>query len=212
MNTTELRALFRSEFSDEAEPFLIPDASVYAYISDAQRMFCRLTEGIEDGRSFTIAINAGTEWYPLDNAILKLRKVTDQSTGRAIEVVNQERAAERGVIFDGRAGPLRALVAGVEKGFLRAWPTPISSSTLVLETFRLPPPVAAGGNLEIDEQHHEHLLMWVKHRAYGNQDNEARDDAKAGEYAQRFRAYCAAALAEQVRARRVVGAVAYGGL
>lgn len=212
MDSTELRTLFRSEFSDEVAPYLIPETSVYAYINDAQRMFCRLTEGIEDGRSFTIPIVGGTEWYPLDKSILKLRKVVEQATGREVTVVNQERTAEAGIIFDGRSGPMRALVVGIEKGFARVWPMPIIDSTLALETFRLPAPVGPGEDLEIDDHHHEHLLLWVKHRAYGNQDSEVRDDKKALEYEQRFRAYCAAARTEQERARRVIGAVAYGGL
>lgn len=212
MNTTELRNLFRSEFSDAEVPYLVPDSSVYTYINDAQRMFCRLTEGIEDGRSFTITTVAGIEWYPIDSSILKLRKVTDRASGAEINVISQERAAERGIVFDGRTGPLRALVVGVEKGFVRASPTPSAPGVLALETFRLPYTLGPGQDPEIDEQHHEPLLLWVKHRAYGNQDAEVRDDQKALEYEQRFRVYCAAARTEQVRARRVVGTTAYGGI
>lgn len=212
MNSTELRTLFRSEFSDAVAPYLIAETSVYAYINDAQRMFCRLTEGIEDGRSFTIPVVGGVEWYPVDSAILKLRRVVDRASGREVAVVNQEHAAAAGITFDGRAGPLRALVTGVEKGFARVWPVPIVASTLSLETFRLPYAVGPGEELEIDEQHHEHLLLWVKHRAYGNQDAEVRDDRKAQEYEQRFRAYCALARSEQERARRVDRPVSYGGI
>lgn len=212
MNSTELRTLFRSEFSDAVAPYLIADTSVYAYINDAQRMFCRLTEGIEDGRSFTLPVVGGVEWYPIDPAILKLRRVADRASGREVTVVNQEHAATAGITFDGRSGPLRALVIGIEKGFARVWPVPVIASTLALETFRLPYPVGPDEELEIDEQHHEHLLLWVKHRAYGNQDAEVRDDGKAAEYEQRFRAYCARARTEQGRARRVIGTVAYGGI
>lgn len=212
MDTTELRTLFRSEFSDVEEPYLVPDASVYLYIDDAQKMLCRLTEGIEDGRSNTLAIVPGTEWYDLNKNILKIRRAVDTATGRELMLVNPEKATGSGIRFDGRTGPLIALVLGIEKGATRAYPVPNHAATVALEVFRLPKTVEAGDALEVDEQHHQHLLLWVKHRAYGNQDSEVRDDNKALEYEQRFRSYCAQALREQERARRVIGTVSYGGI
>ena len=212
MDTTELRTLFRSEFSDAVEPYLVPDASVYAYLDDAQKMFCRLTEGIEDSRSHTLGITPDTEWYDLDKNILKIRRAVDAATGRSVALVNQEKAESSGIRFDGRAGRLHALVMGLEKHAVRAWPVPNQTTAVSLEVFRLPRTAEQGDELEVDEQHHQHLLLWVKHRAYGNQDAEVRDDKKALEYEQRFRAYCAEARKEQERARRVVGAVNYGGI
>jgi hypothetical protein len=66
--------------------------------------------------------------------------------------------------------------------------------------------------LEIDEQHHNALLLWMKHLAYDKQDSETLDKGMAAEYEARFRMYCAAALKEQERARRNSGTVIYGGL
>ena len=212
MDTTELRDMFRAEYDDLVLPYLVPDTSVYAYIDDAQKMFCRLTEGIEDGRSFTIPVVVPTEWYDLDPSILKLRKATDVATGRAVALVNTEKTDALGIRFDGRVGPLKALVLGIEKHAARVWPVPNVATTVELSVFRLPRTVEAGDNLEVDEQHHQHLLLWVKHRAYGIQDSEVRDDKKSAEHEQRFRAYCAQARTEQERARRVVGTVNYGGL
>lgn len=216
MNTTELRDLFRSEFSDAAAPYLIPDTSVYAYLDDAQNMFCRLTEGIEDSRTTAVtrlSVVPGTEWYALSPLILKVRKASRTDTGRAVAMVNAEKADALGIRFDGRSGVLDTLVAGLEKHAVRAWPIPNETVTVELATFRLPLAAitTSGQTLEIDIQHHQRLLLWVKHRAYGNQDTEIRDDKKALEYEQRFRAYCAQALTEQERARRVIGTVMYGG-
>lgn len=72
--------------------------------------------------------------------------------------------------------------------------------------------VTAVYDLEIDEQHHQRLLMWVKSCFYGIQDSEVRDDKKSDEFEQRFRMYCAQARVEQERARRAVGTVIYGGI
>lgn len=212
MDATQLRDTFRAEFFDTEEPYLISDALVYTYIDDAQKMFCRLTEGIEDGRSFFLTVVPGTEWYALDKRVLKLRKATDATTGRAVDVIPYEKADAAGIRFDGRMGPLKALVSGIEKGMLRTWPSPQTPTTVTLGTFRLPATVEKGDELEIDEQHHLPLLMWVKHKAYSVQDAEVSNKGAATEYEGAFRAYCAKARIEQSRARHTAGNVIYGGL
>ena len=212
MDTTELLTMFRSEVDDAVQPYLVSDDLVYAYIDDAQKIFCRWTEGVEDGRSFSLTIAPGNEWYDLDPSILKLRKAYDASTGQPIRIVNTEKADFYGIVFDGRPGPIKALVAGIEKHALRAWPMPSVAATIPLEVFRLPRTVEAGDDLEIDEQHQQHLLMWVKHRFYGIKDSEVYDKRAAEEMKQGFTDYCAAAKKEQERARRSAGTVNYGGI
>ena len=123
---------------------------------------------------------------------------------------------EQGATFDKtytwKAGPLKALVAGIEKGALRAWPLPSEVAEVALEVFRLPKPVGAGDALEIDDQHHVPLLYWAKHLAYDTHDAEIFDRHKADDYAVKFRTYCVQARVEQTRARRQVGSPQYGGL
>lgn len=210
MDTTELRNIFRDEFFDAVAPYLVSDLLVYTYIDDAQKMFCRLTEGIEDARSFTIAVEPGTEWYDLDTSILKLRRVTN-ALGRPVDLVSAELTEQRGIRFEGQTGPPKALVTGAEKGAVRVWPKPDTANTLTLSVFRLPRDVGEGDRLEIDPQHHLALLMWVKHKAYGIHDTEVSNPQKADEFEARFRAYCAAAKTEQGRARHDAGTVTYGG-
>lgn len=212
MNTTELMGVLRAEVDDSVLPYLVSDALLYSYIDDAQKMFCRWTEGIEDGRSFQLNIIPGTGWYNTDKSILKLRKVYNTATGREVPVVNTEKAADQGIVFDGSAGPLKAFVAGAEKNALRAWPMPNQTATVNLDVFRLSRTVVSGSEFEIDQQHVLHLLLWVKHKFYGNQDSEVNDPRKAAEAEARFRSYCADARKEQERARRVTGAVLYGGI
>ena len=211
MDATELLNLFRVELRDQEQPYLYADETIYAYINAAQVEFCRLTEGIEDGRSYKLSVVPGTEWYPTNKRILKLRKAYRADTGRPVEVLNQERTEQRGVRFDGRTGTLKALVAGIEKSMLRAWPVPDETVEVVLDVFRLPKPIGEGDTPEIDEHHHMALLHWVKHLAYGTHDAETFDRQKASEYEAKFTAYCARAKTEQGRARRQVGDVQYGG-
>lgn len=288
MNTTDLVDQFRSEMSDAVVPYLWRDALVYSHINDAQRMFCRLTNGLADSRTASVtqlAIKPGVEWYDLHRSILKIRTATRVDTGRDLDTVNPERMAQLGVRFDRTVGYVKYLVQGLEEHALRAWPvpnvatrvvgaaagaTPAGATTLSLanttgvyagqsvsnpgvapfttvlyvsgnilelslptvadiadqapinidltvnlSVFRLPLTTitdVGGQALEIDEHHHTHLLLWVKHLAYDKQDAETFDRRKSDDFAARFRTYCESVKKEQDRARRVVGAVAYGGL
>lgn len=213
MTTTELLAIFRAEVYDSTAPYLWSDALVYGYIDDAQKQFCRDTYGIADARSFKITIKAdGTEWYKLDPRILKIRSATFADTGRKISMVAAEKADAEGVTFDGTAGPLKALVTGLEANTVRAWPVPNTAAIVNLTTFRLPDDVGAGDDLEIEPQHHRNLLLWVKYRAYGVQDAETADKKARADALAEHQAFVAKALREQSRASHEAGAVVYGGI
>lgn len=211
MNTAELLAVFREEVADTELPYLWSDASVYRYIDDAQKQFCRWTYGIADARSFKLSVKPGTEWYALDPRILKIRSAV-RTDGRLLPVVALEKLTEYGIRFDRTPGPVSALVTGMQENALRAWPLPNAATTVELRVFRLPEATTAGGDLEIGEQHHLDLLLWVKYRAYSVQDSEASDKRKAAEFYGLFQDYCAAAKTEQGRLNRPVSTVSYGGI
>lgn len=217
MDSTEILEEFRRQIDDLETPPLWSDAEVYSYLDDAQTMFCRKTEGIEDSRTPTVcrvSIVPGEEWYAKSPLITKVRSASRMDTGRPVDVLSPENAARQGVMFSAaRQGPVRALVDGQTKGYWRAWPVPTETVMLELAVFRLPlDRITDGGQfLEIDEQHHIHLLMWMKHRAYNKQDADTYDPRRAEKYENQFLAYCAMARVEQERARRQTGVVAYGG-
>ena len=213
MNTTELKDVIRQEVYDTEAPYLWSDALIYTYIDDAQKQFCRETDGIEDSRSFKLAIKAdGTVWYAIHPSILKLRGAINPANGHPVSMVAVEKMADNGLSFDGTVGPLRALITGMEKGYVRALPIPNVASVVELHTYRLPTEVSAGDDFEIDTQHVLNLNMWVKHRMYSVQDAETRDDKKAATNKAEFLAYCAKAKSEQGRLRRPVSVVTYGGI
>jgi hypothetical protein len=212
MTTTDLLALFRSEVFDLELPYLFSDALVYGYIDDAQKQFCRDTNGIADSRSFKLKIVANTEWYKFSADILKLRDAINQATGLPMPIVAVEKMAEESMKFDGTVGTPRALISGLEENTLRVWPVPDAPMTVELRTFRLPATVEAGDDLEIPEQHQRNLLHWVKHRAYDIQDTETYDKNASEKFRARHDAYCAKARIEQNRIRRPVGNVSYGGI
>lgn len=218
MDSTGIVDLFRAEVADLQQPFLWSDDEAYAFLDDAQIEFCRRTEGIADARTPSVthlSVVPGGEWYEKSPLILKVRSATRADTGRQVSVVNIESQLAFGIKFDGATGVVGALIDGMDDGAFRAHPVPNETVTINLAVFRLPIAkiTSAGAQaLEVASQHHPHLVLWMRHRAYSKQDADAFDPRRAAEYEDKFEKYCAKAKAEQERARRQVGAVVYGGI
>jgi hypothetical protein len=213
----ELHDLFRREMSDEAEEFLWSSSDIYSAADDAQKMFCRLTDGIADATTAEvtqIAVAPDDEWLDLSPLILKIRSAYVVSTGLPLAIINAEDMPGLGLRFDGSTGPLVRLVAGLEENKLRAVPIVSIAETIQLAVFRLPAAEVIEGlaALEIAEQHHRHLLLWMKHLAFGKVDSDTFNAAKSIGYEDKFRSYCAQAKREQQTKRHKVRTVAYGGI
>lgn len=214
MINSGLLGVFRIEVDDTVATYLWSDALIYGYIDDAQKQFCRDTYGIEDARSFRLNIKAdGTQWYALDPAILKVRSAIDPATGLDIPLIALEKMRENSLRFDTATGPIKALITGMDKGYLRALPIPNVASVVELRTFRLPADLEnPTDEFEIDQQHVRALLLWVKHRAYAVQDTEVYDPRLSEKFRAQWDTYCAKAKNEQERLNRSASTVAYGGL
>lgn len=217
MNSTELLTLFRAEMSDEATPYLWSDALAFGYMDDAQKRFCRKTDGIADARTASVtqlSIVPGTDWYNTHASIRLVRSATRADTGRPVKLYTAEQARRACIVFDGSEGPVTGLVLGLEPRVARTTKVPNETVTVNLSVFRLPLTAITTDSqaFEIEEQYHTGLLDWMKSRAYGKQDAETVDRRKEVEYMTRFDAFCAAAQLEMERARRVHGNVAYGGI
>lgn len=216
MTSGDLLEIFRDEMDDRVEPYLWSDDLCYGYINDAQQMFYRLTDGIPDGTTpevTLLSIEPATEWYATHPSILKIRDAYRVDTGAPVTIYNQEDMASYGLRFNGRPGPLRALVIGIEDFKARAWPVPNETVDIQLTVFRLPlVDVVDDQPLNVADQHQVHLLLWVKHRAYSKQNAETFDRTRAKEFDEAFRTYCKAAKDEQRRAKHKPRAVLYGGL
>ena len=215
MKLDALIHLFRTETADLSDPPLVSDAALLTYIDDAQTMFCRLTYGIEAIRGREITLRNMQTWYRLPDDTLDLRSAT--LDGRTIRIVPAERMDSYGVVVgDSNSGTPELLVSGLEKNQLMAYPTPnadCEGKKIHLSVFRLPKPITCKHDeLEVAGHHHRHLMLWMKHLAYGNQDSDLYDSNQSSEFEKKFYAYCAQAKAEQNRAYHPAGCVAYGGL
>ena len=65
--------------------------------------------------------------------------------------------------------------------------------------------------LEIDEQHHLHLLDGMKRLAYRKEDAETYDRGRADQFDAAFYAYCDQAKAERERREHKYRTIPYGG-
>lgn len=225
MTPTQLYNLFRSDTRDETSSYLWSDIEVYSYMDDAQKQFCRLSGGIADSTSAItqITVVAGNEFAEYDPRILKLRDMSRASDFRTVEILNFEdlgRPADYTYsMFNGltkltdRTGPIVAVVSGMEVNRLRLIDIPEENEVLRAIVYRLPleniTPLSTA--FEIDEQHHRHLLHWMKHLGHQKQDAETYDRGRAVEFAAAFYEYCDRSKAERERREHKYRTVAYGG-
>ena len=212
MDSTALHNLFRSDVRDEVTPYLWSSLEVYAYADDAQKMFCRLQGGISDASSALtqVAVVADQPFSTISPRILKIRELISRTQHCHIELVNAE---EVNTSLDISSGPLRRAVVGMETNKLRWLPVPSVNQTVEMLVYRLPAVdiTTSGQALEIDEQHHRHLLLWMKHLAHMKQDSETYDKGRSEMFRSEFQAYCDQAKGERERREHKYRTVAYGG-
>jgi hypothetical protein len=216
MDSTTLHDQFRRDVDDRVAPYLWSSDEVFGYLDDAQKLFCRLTGGIGDAStSLTLlSYTAGAATLACSPLILKIRAAYDEATGTPVEIVNIEDMAARGMRFDGRSGPLRALVAGMEPASLHTWPLPAASGGVRLVVERLPLATISDFDqtLEVADHHQHGLSLWMRARAYTKQDADTLDARRADNFNTQFRAYCDAARREKDTVRHKPRVVAYGGI
>lgn len=225
MDSKALHDAFREEVRDTEGGELWLSSEIYRYADDAQKMFCRLQGGIADASSGLTRITAsvGATYGSVSSRILKIRYASRASDGQEVEILNFEDLQRpsmnddygsfKRTSLDSTTGEIRAIVTGIETNRVRFVYIPETAETINLIVYRLPKEdiTGSGIDLEIDEQHHEHLLLWMKHRGYNKQDAETFDKQKAAEFEFRFHEYCRHAREEREKREHKYRTVAYGG-
>lgn len=217
MKSNQLRELFRLDVDDVAEPYLWSDSETASYADDAQKMFCRLTQGIPDASSSlcTIDLVQGEPFADIDSRILQIRRIQRDSDASPIALKNIEDLDQAGVRLSNKQGRVDFAILGIEDKKIRWVDVPATNDTASLMVYRLPLLTIVANRdvvLEIPEQHHRHLLLWMKHLAYAKQDSDTYDAEKSEAAEAAFRNYCFTAKGEQDRLKRKTRIVAYGGI
>ena len=232
MNSVELKNAFRVDVDDTVAPFLWSDVDIASYMDDAQKMFCRLTNGLSDSTTpavCEVAVVAGTAVAPISDRILKIRRASRNSDGRPVTIVNVEDLDSKGIRLDNRAGRVDYIVTGMDEHKVRWVHTPDAADKVLLTVWRMPllditattvvqnDPEENSPNidpvvLEIDSQHHRALLLWMEHLAYLKQDADTINRKLSAEREADFRAYCFQATNEQNKARHKTRVTQFGGI
>ena len=226
MTSDELFDAFREDVSDLASPHLWSDSEVYRYMNDSYVMFVRLTGGVPDSTSplTQIPVYTGEANAEISPLILRIRDAQLVSLGRPLKIINHtdlplvslpDYGTIRDVYLNNLSGEVRYMLIGQQRGLVTWIQVPAEDDTVQLSVYRLPLERIVGPEQEfsdIGEEHHEHLLLWMKARAYGKQDAETFDKGRRDEYKAAFTEYCSMAKAEWERAKSKVRSVAYGGI
>ena len=227
MDSTELYQHFRSQVDDVAQPYLWSDDEVWRYAGDAYRMFARLTGGIADFTSDAtrITVTTGEPTGDVSRSILRIMTAHRMSDGFELSIINQtDLTTTVGARDYGRMlqranvplpGPVEYLLIGRQKGLAHFLAIPIADDEIQLSIYRLPlvVPTGEGQTLdEIDEEHHIHLVLWMKHLAYSKHDVETANEEKSAKFKRDFEVYCASAKAEWDRMKHKNRVVSYGGI
>lgn len=226
MNKDELYDAFRSDVVDTARPYLWTDEEVYRYMADAHRMFVRLTGGIADVTSdaCTVTMTAGERYAELHPSILRIMTAYRDSDKGDITVINQtdvpslqesDYGLRTALRMSNTQGQVRYMVIGQQRNKAQLILIPDVDDTAYLSIYRLPLSIVGEDNdeiTEVDEEHHIHLLDWMKRMAHRKQDSETFDKGRSEKFEQDFRNYCSFVKAEWERYKHKTRVVAYGGL
>ena len=183
MNLKQLRALFREEAADTAEPFLWSDAYLATVASEAEQEACRRARLLRDSTSALCAIiaSAGNPLVMLDSKVLDVLRVRLESYGTLLPEVSVQHMDESTPGWESHVGTPQCVVTDYKSGALRLYPIPTLDAVLRLMVIRLPLAAlsASGDEPEIREEYHPALVQWMLHRAYAKQDAETYDQAKS---------------------------------
>lgn len=191
MKTADLIALFRRESDDRVKnPYLWDDPDVVEYLAEAEREAAQRANLIRDTEEFPVkagdtTIDIGALVYDIQYAELCMADgtfVRISPTSR--DTLDAERPGWRrktdrpsGYIHDDKTLLFDAIVS--------------EDCTLYIEYFRFPKkPLKDDSDIpEIAEAHHEHLVDWALHRAFGRPDADGFDPARSAAANDRFTAY-----------------------
>jgi hypothetical protein len=213
VDSTAIIGHFRSQIMDQNRPYLWSDEEALVYLNDAQKWFCRKTEGISDVSTpevVNIPIVAGEILAKAHPSIKTFRLALRASDGAKIDIVNHTDIRS----WQNYAGAVTQMIVGMEKNVVRWNATPQVDDEANMMVYRLPLDdiTEFDQELEIESEHHIHLVDWMRHLAYLKDDTEVFDKQASDRAERLFNAYCEFVAAEQRRYKQKPRAVAYGGI
>ncbi len=189
MNVAELRAAFRRDADDRAEPFLWPDEDILDWLNEAQREACVRARLLF--RRDTLTVSQGEAVLALPPGWFEIRFAALREGGTFRQILCQYDAWEQD-----RLRPYWRTESRCPDGFvcrdgeLELNALPDRDYVLFLEGYCFPPALHADGDEPgIEAVHHPELLHWALFRACSVPDKEMFDAGRAAEHEARFEHY-----------------------
>lgn len=200
MTLSELIAQFRTLAFDKVEPYLFDDDSVIGWLNEAVKEACirgRLLHECDDVDICQIAIKAGQVKYPthpqlyeITHASLELMSINGgKRTPVCLVSFEEMDKADRDWRDDQDKHRLDPYFLIQHDTYVRLSRPTDEIGVLHLEGYRLPHKMSNDDVPEIHLAHHEHLIDWALHKAFGVPDSEVFDLNKSEMAEQRFTAY-----------------------
>lgn len=199
----ELICAFRDDEKDTASSASFwSDGQLLRWTRQAVDRFCEITRSVYDSVSpfTTIDVQAGEAIYPRHPCIIDIISAsTDAPGGRSLDI---QAPGQTPLACLPTSGASSILV--VDNSSLRLAPAPRANCTLQLEVLRRPVRTLelASRLSDVPISEREHLLLFIKHRAYRVHDAEIFDPAKAANYLAEFEYACQRYYETAQRARR----------
>lgn len=178
MTVEELIRRVRIRLSDTAEPYLVSDEDLLAFLDEGQREACERGLVLFDTDTPAVClidVVAGTASYALDPSILAITRANIGDIALPLTPVYKLDTVQQ------LSDTLRA--TGTPRFFfelnntINLIPTPDADDTLRLKCYRYPltPITDTGSTLEVAPKHHQALIHYVCHQAYSLMDGELFD-------------------------------------
>jgi len=228
MTITEVIDEFRRQVQDLETPYLFSDDEILLWLIDAQDMLVRGFGGFAD--FFTpeltqVSVTANEPWSDISPYILRIRSGQMQTARTPVDFIHEgdlESLQMKDYGFsipidfldDADTGAVRAGILELTDGKIRWYKVPESDDVCKLHIYRLPYPRITDTDckLEVQEQHHLHLIKWMKYMAYSKEDAETYDKALADTNETAFNSYVEKVKQEMSRLRHKPKQVRYGGI
>lgn len=195
MTLADLIRRFRVLAKDAVKPFLWSDEDVMDWLNDAQAQACvrgRLLVAEDNPPLTQIALTPGKSAYAHHRALYEFIDLRIKSPlGDVRPLVLKSREWLEANVDGWRDYQRPASMAIQTDTGLRLVGTVGLGEVLHLEAYRLPLKKLENDidKPEIHEAHHEHLIQWALHRAFGVPDSEVYDPVRAEKAERAFTAY-----------------------
>lgn len=186
----DLVAAFRDDEKDIKAPYFWSDSQLVRWSRQAVDRFCEITRSVYDSTSAftTIDVLVGDSVFPRHPSIIDIASASiEGQNGRELEIQAPGSTPRSCLPTSGRT---RLMV--IDNANFRLYPAAPEPFTLQLEVLRrsLRPLEMDSRLTDVPADQREHLLLYLKHRAYRVNDAEMFDPARSADFLAEFEQAC----------------------